>query len=50
MRRIDRVTVKGSIEPIGIILLNYYPTQIYIKNNIDMYTCDLDFNNLVKKL
>jgi hypothetical protein len=39
MRMIDRVTVKGSIEPLG--KHSYRVTFV-----IDMYTCDVEFDHL----
>lgn len=38
-RQIDRVTVKGSVEPLGNLSLFLYIC-------LDLYTCDLDINNL----
>jgi hypothetical protein len=35
---IDRVTVKGSVEPLG--------KNIYIKIILDLYTCDIDTSSL----
>ena len=46
-RRIDRVTVKGSIEPIGKNHIKKYFFKLIYK---DLYTCDVDVINLMNKI